>query len=182
MVERRDDLTLGAESRMIHVRVEPGAQQFERDVLLELPVGATREQHARHASAPDLAHDRVGADSSAGRRPSRFLGFSDDRRGDVRGRRRKESARVVHPLQELLRFAAQVWGADARGVEHFRPIARIARERRIEHLGEALPPIRIDVRCHERPTDTSSDEAPAAAHGSNVQRPDRHGKAARSGR
>ena len=25
---------------------------------------------------------------------------------------------------------------------------RIARERHIEHLGEAMPPIRIDVRCH----------------------------------
>ena len=101
MVERRENLSLGAEAVVIDLGVEAGAQQLERDLLLERAVGALGEEHARHAAAADLANDAIRADAPALELLRRVARLGDQR-GGRHGRRRfeKRSRRRV-PAQQV---------------------------------------------------------------------------------
>jgi uncharacterized caspase-like protein len=53
--------SFGAEPGAIDLGIEARAQQLERDKLVELSVGSACEKDARHAAAPELAHERMRA-------------------------------------------------------------------------------------------------------------------------
>src|SRR5439155_5916188 len=130
MIERREDLPLGAEALDVHVGVEAGAQQLERDVLRELPVRALGEEHARHSAAADLAHDAVAADPppdvAAGAR--RILSLGDAQRRH-RGRRCGEEAfRRRHAAEVLLHLASELDIVTAARSEDRGPLMWLARE------------------------------------------------------
>jgi len=148
MIQRRENLPLGPESGAVDVGIETGTQQFERDILLELPVRAPRQKDARHSASPDLADERVGADAAAQIDVGRRSRFRDGRRSDGRRRRCQVVARVVEALEQFLDLSSEIRRADAHRIEHFRPTLWCATERGVEHLSDALPAISLESRGH----------------------------------
>ena len=67
MVERGEDLTLGAEARQHTIRVHAPPDQLDRDALLILLVGALGEIDGTHAAVCDLVEQMVGADAAVHR-------------------------------------------------------------------------------------------------------------------
>ena len=65
MIQRRENLPFGAKAMPVNLRVQPGAEQLERDLLRELAVGALGEKDPRHAAAADLVHDSIGTDAAS---------------------------------------------------------------------------------------------------------------------
>ena len=61
----REDLPLVAEAAQHGVRVHAALDQLDRDLLLELPVGALGEIDGAHAAAADALQDLVVADGRA---------------------------------------------------------------------------------------------------------------------
>ena len=126
MIQRGEDLSLGAKSRLIDFGIEPGSQQLERDELLELSVGAMREKHARHAAVSDLVIDLVRADPASAFGDLRFVRFGEH---GCRGRGRwrlQESAGSVDPSEQLLDLTSQVGRAGTCRVEHRRAVLGLA--------------------------------------------------------
>ena len=66
MVERREDLALELQPALDVARQQPAPHQLDRDLLLELLVGALREEHLAHAAAAEAAHDAIRTDALAG--------------------------------------------------------------------------------------------------------------------
>ena len=64
MVERGEDLTLGAEARQHTIRVHATPDQLDRDALLILLVGALGEIDGAHAAMCDLVKQMIRADDS----------------------------------------------------------------------------------------------------------------------
>lgn len=75
MAQRGKDLPFGAEALLIDLRIEAGAKELERHLLLELTVGALGEEDARHAAATDLPKEAISANAPAG--DVRFPRFGD---------------------------------------------------------------------------------------------------------
>ena len=109
MIERREDLSLGAEAVASMSASEPAAQQLERDLLLELSVGALGEEDAPMPAAAELADDAIGADDP----PARSEPESSSRHERRRARgRRPARKRWASPAE---RAALRLRLSDARG-------------------------------------------------------------------
>ena len=66
MIERRQDLAFELQPALHMSRQGPASDQLDRDLLLELLVGAIREEDLAHAATPETAHDAIRADPLAG--------------------------------------------------------------------------------------------------------------------
>jgi hypothetical protein len=50
---------------MIHLRVETGTKEFQRDLVDKTTFGALGQEDTRHAAAPDLANEPVRANAAS---------------------------------------------------------------------------------------------------------------------
>ncbi len=152
VVQTRENLPLAQEAAMHRFRIEPGADELERDALLELAVVALGEPDYAHAAGAEFAQQPPRPDAvTRVHRQAAVAGIS----------RRGGAARLVEPGLEARRgvvrrdqsddVAAQFLIARAEPVEKF--LARFARriEDFLEHRENTLPALRLRFRAHTPP-------------------------------
>ena len=131
MIERRQDLAFELQPALHLARQQPAPHQLDRDLLLELLVGALGEEHLAHAAAAEAAHDAIGADALAGEVDRRVLGSL-----------RRDGAVVAEPLLarfELVhRARVQIAVGRARLANEAQPLVRRQGLRLVEDLLQGL--------------------------------------------
>src|SRR5215831_12845438 len=132
VVERRENLSLGAEALVVDLRVEPRAQQLERNTLLERAIGTLGQEDSRHAAAPDLLYDPVRTDPLAFELLSGDARFGHQRGGRFSRRGLEERSRGGVLRQQPGCFPAKRRVPVARFVEDARPLGWIALEGRVD--------------------------------------------------
>ena len=128
----RENLPLAEEAAENLAAGLPAANELERDVLLELAVGAVGQEHPAHAAVADLADHAVGPDAVSGLFP--FLGLDLRRRGFDQARGVDHRRR----LEELFRVGV---GGD----ESLDLRAEHARRRRTRGRAPRSRDLRIEV-------------------------------------
>ena len=132
MVERREDLALELQPALNVARQQAAPHQLDRDLLLELLVGALREEHLAHAAAAEAAHDAIRTDALAGEVDRCFLVRCSGAHGAV----------VAEPLLarfELVHCArVQIAVAGARLANEAQPLVRRQGLRLFEELLQGL--------------------------------------------
>lgn len=152
MAQRGQNLALGAEAFDIDVRVEPRAQEFERDVLLELPVGALREENASHAAATNLPHDPVVADPATDVPVAvdSFMAFHDESRGQCAGWCFQKMLRGRYAAEVLRDFSPKFYIRATARLEDRIPLLRLARQRLVQDFFNLSPSFGIEERRWQR--------------------------------
>ncbi len=131
MVERREDLALELQPTLNIARQQAASHQLDRHLLLELLVGALREEDLAHAAAAEAAHDAIRTDALAGEVDRCFLRML-----------RRHGAVVAEPLLtrfELVhRARVQIAVAGARLANEAQPLVRRQGLRLVEELLQGL--------------------------------------------
>ncbi len=153
VLQPRENLPLAEEAAENLAAEWPAANELERDVLLELAVGAIGQEHPAHAAVADLADHAVRPDAVAGLFP--FLGLDLRRRGvdQARGvdhrRRLEELLRVGVGGDESLDLRAEHGVAGARAIEHRGAGRRLEVQHLVQDRLDAGPFLRREGVRHD---------------------------------
>ena len=136
------DLALLVEPPHQLVGVEPAFQELQRHPLLELAVGALREEDHRHAAAPQLADDPVAPHDLAGREAAALLQVGTVPERPLEGapgcqRRSVRLGACKEPLDQSAQLSVTIAGA----VEERGALRRGEIEGLVEDLVGAAPAV-----------------------------------------